>query len=186
MAGGPMTQGQPSEAASAPGTPTAQLVVHPSTGEYLGDAHALEQAPPELLADAFAAIERRMSELREMRKLLDHELARRLDIKDRKRWTWGDYEVSLEGGRRREWDGDQLEQVVRDLVDAGVIGAGEVTDLIRHETNVSGTAGNKLRARLSGASLRAVDDCWTWQDGRRRLEVVRSLPLIPEGGLEGE
>lgn len=167
---------------SAPETTSQPLVVaNPQTGVALGDARALEAQPPEALAECFAVIDEQMKRLREMRKLLDHELARRLDGKQSRRWTWGDFEVSLEGGQRRRWDGEQLEEVVRDLIDQGTVDASQVTDLIRHETNVSGTAGNKLRARLSGQALRAVDDCWSWEPDRRRLEVTRSLPLIPDG-----
>jgi hypothetical protein len=183
------TPDRPAEALSAPAAGlsrtaerarSGEIVIHPSTGVVLGDAPGLEAQPAEILAECFAVVDEQMARLRAMRGLLDHELARRLDEKDRKVWPVGDFEVSLKGGNSREWDGDELEAVIRDLIDGGVVNAAELTGLIRHETKVNGTVGNRLRSRLSGEALRAVDACWTWQKGRRKLEVVRSIPLIPD------
>lgn len=181
----PVPQGEPAQGVSASATRSqpgprvgADVVVHPATGELLLD---LDQQPPEVLAEAFALMKVREAELAAWRKLIAAELERRLSMRQRSVWLVGDYEVRHEAGNESVWDADELERVVRELIDEGVISASEVTDLIRHETIVSRTAAKRLQARLTGHAERAVRACCTWRKKpRAALTVTRSQPLIPE------
>jgi hypothetical protein len=163
-------------AGNAPGD---TLVVHPRTGEIVGAAAALETLPGETLADVYAELDATIAQLREMRELVDHELVRRLDEAGRSKQLIGDYELALEGRRESVWDAHELEATMQYLVDEGVLDASECVGIVSHEPSVSRRAAQSLTKRLSGAPLRAVESCRSWQTGRRTLHVTRSLPLIP-------
>jgi hypothetical protein len=149
-------------------------VINPATGELMD---RLDQAPTETLAEVYGAVRAQQVRLEDMRRALKGELQNRLEVRGVARMTVGAYEVGESHGWRSKWDGQQLEAVVRDLLDAGVITTRDVADLIRHEAVVNGHAANSLSRRLVGAHKAAVEDCRTREPERRAFDVVRSLPL---------
>jgi hypothetical protein len=172
---GGVLAGEPSPAASAAESgPGDAILAHPATGEII----SIAGAPPAVLADAWTALRERERQLKEWRGLVEDQLRILLAVRQRRgAWPVGDFEISVKGGRYSEWDGEQLEIVLRELVDDGVVLAGEVTDVIRHETTVSASAADRLSRRLAGEAHRAVEACREWKDRRGSIEVVRSAQL---------
>lgn len=158
----------------------SELVLHPTSGEVLGKRAELASLPPETLADALLALDEQAKRLRETRKLLDGELSRRLDIRGRDKLAFGAFELHRTKRSERVWDGDELELVLRRLIDEGVVAAHEVIDVITHETTVSKAAAARLLDRLATRERRAVEACFHWKSTSGRIEVVRSIPLLPE------
>jgi hypothetical protein len=157
-------------------------VVDPGTGEVL---ERLETAPTEVLAAFYASIRERQAQLEDMRRAVKAELQNRLAVREVAVMTAGDYEIGERHGRKSVWDGEALEAVVRDLIDAGAIQARDVTGLIRHDVSVNGHLANSLSRRLVGANKRAVEECRTWETERRAFDVVVSQPLL-QPPSEGE
>jgi hypothetical protein len=152
------------------------LVVHPATGELLP---ALDTQPPERLAEMLFAVRELQARLKDFGVLVEDELRGRMETRGRRLWVVGDYGLGLESRNESVWDGEELEGVLRDLVDQGVVTAGELTGLIRHETVVSRTEANRLTGRLSGAAKAAVEACRTWKRvSRGRVKVEKQMPLI--------
>lgn len=171
LSGGGRGQGNASETGQ-----DVALVVHPATGELMDD---LSRYDPDTLADALTLIKERKGELDRARRALDDELRRRIIERGGspgRVWITGEYELKLANGR--EWDADELEGVLRALVDDGVLDVHDVLGVIRHEAKVNGTAAARLLDRLDGEALAAVRACHTWRV--KGLSVERSLPLIPE------
>jgi hypothetical protein len=154
-----------------------ELVIHPKTGEVLD---ALASTPPELLADAYAAVRAEQARLELMRRALKAELEARLAIRGVAVMVVGEYEVGVKRGKRSSWDGLELERVVRELIDAGAITARDVTGLLTHGVAVDGNAANSLSRRLIGRHKAAVEACRTREPVTRGFDVVRSLPLTAE------
>jgi len=157
---------------------TDGLIVHPRTGEVL---ERLDRLAPETLADALAAVQERQQQLKLAAGALDDELRRRLQVRDSNFAQFGDYEVKLTPRNRAVWDADELEQALREIADAGVMDAGQMTGIIHTETKVSASAANKLLSRLTEKWRRRVKQAQTWQHDRGTLTVTRSVSL-----LEGE
>jgi hypothetical protein len=153
------------------------VAVNPATGEVL---EQLDQQPPELLAEALAAVDARLAEADRWRTALAGELRRRLKLRKTKFTAFGEWEVEASVKRARKWDADQLEVVLRALEADGVIRAGDWTGLITREPTVSGRAALELRGRLDGDALAAVDEAWAWTEKAGPLTVTRSVQLIPE------
>jgi hypothetical protein len=153
------------------------LVVHPGTGELLD---SLDAQPPEVLADALYVLRQRHSDLRKAERALEDELRRRVGNRDRTVFLFGSYEVTAKPEFRRQWDGDELEAVLRELLDRGTLQAAELTEVIRHETVVSGSEAMRLLSRLTGESKQAVQDCFEWvQKGPSRVTVAPSVSFLP-------
>jgi hypothetical protein len=155
------------------------VVAHPISGELI---EQLDQQPAAVLADALFLLRERRLVMRQMEGALEAELRRRVAMRDRAVFVFGDYEVSNKSTSRREWDADELEGVLRELLDAGTLHAAELTEVIHHETRVSGKEAQRLLGRLTGDALKAVERCFRWRQGPARVEVERSVQLIPEGG----
>jgi len=169
------TQAPRSDDGRGQGNGSGELVVHPATGEVVG---ALSSAPPETLADVWLALKERERELKDMRELVTRELAARLHTRGRAVWTVGEYEIRNVAGKRSAWDGDELERVLRQLIDEGVVTASEVGGLVEHQIKVDGRGMNRLVSRLVGNARRAVEACRTWEKGRASFDVVRSVDLL--------
>jgi hypothetical protein len=162
-------------------TATDVTVVHPLTGELL---ERLDQQPPETLADAYAHIHQRRTQLKNMEQALETELRRRLDLRGRTTVTFGEWEVAAKPRNEAAWDADELERTLRDLVDDGVVQAGELTGIIRREPQISRTDVNRLITRLSAVNRAAVERCRVWQRKRGPVTVTQSAALIPEEATE--
>jgi hypothetical protein len=156
---------------------TDVVVAHPVTGELI---ESLEAAPPAMLADALLALRERQQQLRAMERQIEDELRRRLAGRERRVIVFGDFEVEARPASRRQWDGDELEGALRELLDRGAVDARDLTDVIRHETVVSGKEALRLMGRLQGDALRLVEACFEWvQAGPLKVTVARSVQLRP-------
>jgi hypothetical protein len=148
------------------------VVFHPRTGELIDP----RDAPTETLAEALLLLRDRARDLRRMTTLLDGELRERMAEQHPGRiWCIGDYELR----RRNEavWDAEELEGVVRDLLDRGELMQHDVTGIFRHEITISRSAAGRLLDRLHGPARDAVQACRTWRV--RGVDVARSVPLLP-------
>jgi hypothetical protein len=158
-------------------TTTDTAVVRPDTGELLVE---LASAPPEVLADFYAAIRDEERRLKAMREMLRAELEQRLATRGVAVLTVGDYEIGVKRGKRSSWDGQTLEDVVRGLIDAGAVTYRDVAGLISHDVKVNGNVANSLSRRLVGEHKAAVEACRSLEPTTHGFDVVRSLPLVPE------
>jgi hypothetical protein len=153
------------------------VVANPRTGEALG---ALDTLPPAILAETLYEIRQQVRNLKRMETALADELARRVAIRERRVYVVGAFEVSAKQPMKSDWDGDELEGVLRDLLDRGVVHAGELTEVIRKTVTVSASAAQRLVDRLDGEAREAVERCRRWiPNGRARVEVERSAELLP-------
>jgi hypothetical protein len=152
-------------------------VVHPVTGEKLDH---LDTRPPETVAEVVDALRKHIAVAKAMLLLAERELRHRVDVKTggfNRVAIFGEWEVQDHPARRREWDPDDLEAVLRELVDDGVVTAGEVTEVIRHKTEVNGAEAASLERRLAGPPLEAIKACREWVSKPGKLDVVRSVQL---------
>lgn len=159
--------------------PTTDIVVvNPRDGTILDN---LNNQPSDLLAAVAHDLRAREKQLAEMRKAVEAVLLGRLEQEGRRLALVGDYEIQVDTGRGRVWDGEDLEHALRELVDAGTLQAGELTGLIRHETKVDGKAAVRLLGLLSGRPRGLVEACFRWETkGRPRLTVTPSVQLLEE------
>jgi hypothetical protein len=152
----------------------AAAVVHPATGEVLdvlgGGGDQLAE-----WHDQLAAIKRAADAALH---LVDGELRKRMG--ERTLWPTGTWEVGIEGANESVWDADELEVVLRHLVETGAVQAGAVTEVIRHQTVVSRSEAGRLAKQLTGRARDAVEACRTWQRKPGRIVVKRSVAL-PSG-----
>jgi len=139
-------------------------VVDPRTGEVIDLT-----LNPDRLAGITYELDHHRRQVVDALKLIEDELRRQMG--ERTLWPVGDYEITLEGANRSEWDAEELEGVLRDLIDRGEINAGAVTEVIRHETVVSAREAGRLVKQLTGPARVAVERCRTWQRQRGRLKV---------------
>lgn len=152
------------------------VAVNPDTGEVL---EHLEQQPPEVLAEYLDAVNRHQARLKDWNSALQGELRRRLKLRRTRLIVFGDWEVELTRSRSRDWDADGLEPVLKQLVDEGVVRAGDVTDVITRTPAVSPARARDLLARLDGEAQTAVEACFTWHEKAGGLTVTRSQQLLP-------
>lgn len=152
-------------------TPSDDLIFDPRTGEVI-DNWTTE--PSDRLAALVLEHARCEKRLADMRKRIEAELDGRLEALGRKRAVVGDYEIAKQdGSRSRAWDGDELENVLTELVNTGVVTAGEVADIVTRATKVNGTKARDLLNRLDGRAKQALEECFTWETkGRPKLTVT--------------
>ena len=151
-------------------------VTHPATGEVLD----LDNAPSEQLAEAALELKEREAQLKSWRQAIENELLGRLDKGRRRKVVVGEYEVEIATSWRRVWDHEDLETVVAGLLDAGVLKHAEVGGLLTPQpAKLDGKLAASLIDRLSGDAREAVEGCFTWEQQKSRLTVVRSIPLLP-------
>lgn len=149
-------------------------VIHPATGEVLTETALYDS---DVLAEAALLMRERERELYKMRHVLEDELGARHEARGKRGW-WpvGNFEVKPKWSA--EWDADELEGVVRDLIDRGVIDQRDVQGVFKRVVTVSRSAAGRFLDRLEGTPAHAeVKQCRTWR--RAGLEVVRSVPLLP-------
>lgn len=155
-------------------------IVHPGTGEVV-DVTTL---PDEELAEVWVEMEDRERRSKAWREHVTNELRDRLTAKNRKVWPVGAYEVSREDRNESVWEPRELDAVIRELVQNGVVTAVEVADVVSHEPTVSKSNANRFLARLAGDARRAVDECRTWTRKPGPVKVVRAVQLIEESEQE--
>ena len=153
---------------------TEIIPVRPSTGEVID----VNNAATDQLAAARLELEAREKAFKQMRAIVDGELRRRMNAAERRMVVAGDYEVRVVDSRTRDWDGDDLEAVLRLLLEQGRLGPQEVLGIISHPAAVNGTKARELLLRTSGNVRAQLEACFDWKTGRERIEVIESRPLI--------
>jgi hypothetical protein len=154
---------------------TTLVAVDPRDGRVLGD---MTVEPSTVLADLVLELKRRESELRSWRDVVEAELRGRLAAEHRRLAVVGDYELRVDSGRG-EWDGDELEGVLRALIDDGTLAVRDVTGIVTRQTKVDGHAARRLLNSLTGPPKAAVGDCYRQGVGKPRLTVTRAVELLP-------
>jgi hypothetical protein len=153
---------------------STDVAVNLTTGEIL---ERLDEQPAETLAEALDAVHRQQDQLKTWARALEAELRARLKVRQAKLVVFGDWEVEVASGRESVWDAEALEQAMRELVDAGVVQAGDLTGIITRQPVVSRAAAKQLAARLTGDAKARVDAACSWKDKPGRLTVARSVAL---------
>lgn len=149
---------------------TDVVVAHPETGEVV----ALGESSGELLANVLLAVRERQQQLRAMERALEEELRGRLDERSRSSVSFGDYDVEAKREYRRVWDADELEATLRDLCEQGSLDPRDLTEIIRHETVVSGREALRVLGQVTGEAKLAIERCFSWaQKGEPRVTVTR-------------
>jgi hypothetical protein len=163
------------------GAPKGAALIHPGTGEVLTDVATVST---EVLAEAALLLREHEREMRDMRHAMETELGERYEQRRRRGgadhptgwWPVGDYEVKPKWSA--EWDADELDGVVRDLIDRGVVEPRAAAGVFKRTITVSRSVAARFLNHLEGTPAYAeVKQCRTWR--RAGLEVVRSVPLLP-------
>ena len=169
--------GPPEPPASAPRGP---LVADPRSGQVYED---LAVITTDTLAELVTVYRQWVADLEGWRRQVEREIVKRLQDEGHRVAVVGPYEVAYAPRRRREWSADDLAFAAGRLVHDGTIEAADTTELIRREVN--GSAALALLNRLAGEAREAIEDCFTWVEGRPTLTVERSVNLadaLPDGG----
>lgn len=142
----------------------------------------IDLKPDELLANAVDLIRQSVAEEKKILELVEDEIRRRMELKDRKLAVWGDYEIALESSNESVWNAEELETTLQDLVDDGILRAGELTEIIDRTPTVRRREADRVAKRLSGQPRAAVEACRVWRvkGGRARVRVTKSVELVPE------
>jgi hypothetical protein len=182
-----MTDPQPDPPAAAsegPDGPAAALdasnLIVPGTGEVVS-----LNAPTDMLADTVLKARGAERELRELRRQIEAELQGRMHAAERSVLYGDEYEVRIPERNDAVWDEDDLEDVLRDLIEQGTLLPAEVVGVITHETRVSKSAAGRLVKRLRGAARQRVESCRHWQKSYGAVEVTRAQQLIPSEAQTG-
>jgi len=159
-------------------------VVDLSTGEVL---ERLDEQPPETLAQALDVVRAQIAERREWETALAGELRNRLKMRGSKLVVFGDWEVEATVKRESDWDVDGLEAAMRDLVDEGIVRAGDVAEVITRTPVVSRSKAKTLLSRLTGDARERVAALCTWREKPGAVTVARSVALpAPDSLSAGE
>lgn len=148
--------------------------VHLGTGEVL---ERLNEQPADTLAEALHLVLEREAEAKRWADALALELRRRLKIRQTKLAVFGEWEVEAATSRESVWDAAELEAALEQLVEEGVVRAGDVADVITREPVVSRSKAKTLASRLTGDAKTAVEAACTWQERPGKLTVARSVQL---------
>lgn len=166
---------------TAPHDPTT-VVYDPRDGTVYDQ---LSDEPTGLLAHLALELKQREQQFKQMREHVEAELTQRIQAGGRKTVLVEGLELSIKSGRGRVWDGDELEDALRSLVDDGVLHAGELTGLITHKTDVDGKRAVALLGMLHGPPFTLVEGCFHWeQKGRPKLTITPSIALLPDPELQ--
>src|SRR5215471_2717013 len=150
-------------------------IVHPGTGELIENLKVIGTEP---LADLMLAVRDKLAALKEIEHLASDEIRHRMKFHDRAVWVVGNYGIECKPINRSVWDWDELDGVLRQLVDDGVLHAGECTGVIRKEIKGSAREADRLAKRLDGKPRRMVEGCRVWEQKPGRVEVVRQVQLL--------
>jgi hypothetical protein len=151
-------------------------VVNPRTGELL---QQLSRQPADTLADTLDAIRERQAELKAMIGALEDELRRRLDMRGRSTAVFGEWEVQRDSTREAVWDVAEAEGVLKQLVDDGVLRAGELTGVIARDPVVRRTEMNRVLVKLATPERVLLEACRKWRVKGERVKVRHVEPEPP-------
>lgn len=148
---------------------TANSIVHPGTGEVIVLADELDIA----LAGLHQELVQIVAGARAAMGYIEEELANRMTAAGRRQQDVGEYTLRLRTGRSRQWDPDDTEAALHELVESGVIKAKEAIDVVRREPKVNGREALALLDRLDGEARTALERCYQWQEGRRGVQITQ-------------
>ena len=144
--------------------------VHPRTGEIF---EHLDQVPPETLAETLAAIREWQAEFTRYAAAIERDLRRRLKTLDRTLTVFGEWEIAApKPGKESVWDVEEFQTVLNQLAEDGVIKKGETTEVIKRTETVRASEANRLIARLTGESQRALEATRSWRETRPKPVTV--------------
>jgi len=151
-----------------------QTVVDPRTGVMF----PIEEVKDDLLVEIFTELEAREKQYQEWRRMAEDELVRRLP-KDGP-VVAGKYQLEVDQGFRRVWDATELQLVVEDLIERGLIRAEDADGLLtEQEPKVDGKKAVDLLNRSEGDALMELRRCFTWKQGRARVKVTPTAHIEP-------
>ena len=151
-----------------------QTVVDPRTGVMF----PVGEVKDDLLVEIFTELEAREKQYQEWRRMAEDELVRRLP-KDGP-VVAGKYQLEVDQGFRRVWDATELQLVVEDLIERGLIRAEDADGLLtEQEPKVDGKKAVDLLNRSEGDALMELRRCFTWKQGRARVKVTPTAHIEP-------
>jgi hypothetical protein len=154
------------------------VVVDTASGEVYDSASDL---PSDRLAELLYRVCDAEAGYRIWRRVAEDELRTRLEREGRREAVVGGFALQIVGGRSRRWNADELEAAAQTLIDANVITAGEIADLITREPKVNGTQARTLLERLSGPSREIVANAFRWEDRRPTVNIEPVPPELEPG-----
>jgi hypothetical protein len=153
-----------------PHEPTA---VDPRSGEVID----LANAPHADLVEAFLILQDHERRAKEWRTAVEDELVSRHGD-HRGPAPVGDFVVDIDRGFTRAWDVVELEEVVHDLVNRGLLDRAYAGVIVEGEPKVDGKEAARLLSRVSGDALLEIRRCFCWeQKGRARVKVTAPQQL---------
>jgi len=155
-----------------------QAIIDPRTGVMF----SIEEVKDDLLVEIFTELEAREKQMQEWRRAAEDELARRYRQKalggHRTPWTLGSKAVTVESNASRVWDATELQLVVEDLIERGLLSEAAVDGLVlEQEPKVDGKKALDLLNRSQGDALMEISRCFHWKRGRARVRVTPTAQL---------
>jgi len=150
-------------------------VVDPRTGVMF----PIEEVKDDLLVEIFTALEEREKQYQTWRRQAEDELVRRHGGR-KEPWQLGAREITVESNYSRVWDATELQLVVEDLVERGLLRVGDVNGLLLdQEPKVDGKKAADLLNRSQGDALMELRRCFSWKQGRPRVRVTPTARIEP-------
>jgi len=148
-----------------------QTVVDPRTGVMF----PIEEVKDDLLVEIFTELEAREKQFQEWRRMAEDELVRRTE-------TVGvaipGKAIEVDHAYKRVWDATELQLVVEDLVERGLIRREDTDGLLtEQEPKVDGKKAVDLLNRTEGDALMELRRCFSWKQGRARVRVSSTAQL---------
>jgi len=152
-----------------------QTVVDPRTGVMF----PVEEVKDDLLVEIFTELEHREKQYQEWRRMAENEIVQRYG--DRKHhWRVGRLAIEVNRGFSRVWDATELQLVVEDLIERGLIRAEDADGLLtEQEPKVDGKKALDLLNRSEGDALMELRRCFRWKQGRARVKVTPTAHIEP-------
>lgn len=162
-----------------PGAEVAEVpkIAHPKTGEIV---EVVKATATDVLAEARDAFVVRRSELDAAARVVDRELAARLDYEGRRsgeiKGAAGHFKLSVVAPTKTEWDGERAYRALRGLVRQGLISADRAREAVTREVSYKPNHGS-LKQLLAHADERVRDAVEACRDEvevtSRRVTVTR-------------
>ena len=151
-----------------------QTVLDPRTGVMF----PIEEVKDDLLVEIFTELEHREKQYQEWRRMAEDELVRRTE-KDDDFGVPGKV-IEVAKGFSRVWDATELQLVVEDLIERGLIRAEDADGLLtEQEPKVDGKKAVDLLNRSEGDALMELRRCFKWKQGRARVKVTPTAHIEP-------
>ena len=151
-----------------------QTVVDPRTGVMF----PVEEVKDDLLVEIFTELEHREKQFQEWRRMAEDELVRRHGDADGAGFNLPGKSIEVDHAWKRVWDATELQMVVEDLVERGLVRAQDAAGLLtEQEPKVDGKKAVDLLNRSEGDALMELRRCFTWKQGRARVKVTSTARI---------